>query len=224
MQTALLQKGVVIATHIAAVGGVADRSFGDLSTDIAALKERAFPVLDEKRGEAMQEAIQAVSREGDSVGGILETVILGMPAGVGEPVFDSVESRLSHMLFSVPAVKGVEFGDGFALSGMRGSEANDPMTVKDGKVVTTSNHAGGILGGITNGAPILFRAAIKPTPSIFKEQSTVSLTTGEEATLSLKGRHDPCIVHRAAPVFDAVTALVLADLLAERFGTDFLMP
>jgi chorismate synthase len=224
VQTALSAKGITIATHIAAIGGVSDRPFGDFSSDAALLADRDFPVLDEQRGEKMQRSILAAREDGDSVGGILETVVLGMPAGVGEPFFDSIESRLAHMLFSVPAVKGVEFGDGFALADMRGSDANDPMTVQDGKVITTSNHAGGIYGGITSGAPILFRAAIKPTPSIFKEQCTVSLTTGNSATLALKGRHDPCIVHRAAPVFDAVTALLLADLLAERFGTDYLMP
>ena len=161
---------------------------------------------------------------GDSVGGVIECRVEGIPAGLGEPFWDSVESVVAHALFAVPAVKGVEFGDGFAVAEHRGSEMNDDMLVRDGKVVTETNHAGGIYGGITNGAPILFRLALKPTPSIFKEQSTVSLDRGENARLSLQGRHDPCIVHRAAPVVDAVTALTLADMLATRYGTDYLMP
>ena len=221
---ALSEKGIRIATHIASVGGICDRSFEDAQKDIQELKTRAFPVLDEARGEEMQKEILAAAMDSDSIGGVLETVVLGMPEGVGEPFFDSVESRLSHMLFSVPAVKGVEFGDGFALSRHRGSEVNDAMRMQNGEVITETNHAGGIYGGITNGAPILFRAAIKPTPSIFKEQRTVSLTDKTDATLALHGRHDPCVVHRAAPVVDAVTALTLIDMLSARFGTDYLMP
>ncbi len=221
---ALADKGIRIGTHVRSIGAVSDRPFKDLSEDVALLHARSFPVLDPAQGEAMQKEILAARNDCDSIGGTLETVVLGMPEGVGEPFFDSVESRLSHMLFSVPAVKGVEFGDGFAVATRRGSENNDTMRVKDGKVVTETNHAGGIYGGITNGAPILFRLALKPTPSIFKEQKTVSLTSGENETLALKGRHDPCIVHRAAPVVDAVTALTLIDMLALRFGTDYLMP
>lgn len=221
---ALAQKGIRIGTHIHTLGGVTDRAFSDLSADIALLATREFPALDTASEKAMTEAILAVAKEGDSIGGILETVITGMPAGVGEPFFDSVESQLSHMLFSVPAVKGVEFGDGFAIAHRRGSEVNDAMRMENGSVITETNHAGGVYGGITSGAPILFRTAIKPTPSIFKEQKTVSLSDKENATLSLHGRHDPCIVHRAAPVMDAVAAIVLADMLAVRFGTDYLMP
>ncbi|MBQ9748413.1 MAG: chorismate synthase, partial [Clostridia bacterium] len=144
------------------------------------------------------------------------------PEGVGEPWFDTVESVLSHALFSIPAVKGVEFGDGFALADMRGSEANDPLRIKDGRVVTASNHNGGILGGITSGMPIVFRCAIKPTPSIYKEQQTVDFIKKEDTDLQIHGRHDPAIVHRARVVVDSVTALVLADMLALRFGTDYL--
>ena len=178
--SALRTQGIRVATHIASIADVCDRPFSKreetLEKEVAMLSERDFPVLNRTQGKAMQNAILAAKKEGDSVGGILETVVTGMPAGVGEPFFDSAESLLSHMLFSVPAVKGVEFGDGFALARMRGSEANDSMWHKGGRVIALSNHAGGIHGGITNGAPLLFRTAIKPTPSIYKQQKTISLT------------------------------------------------
>jgi chorismate synthase len=151
----------------------------------------------------------------------LETAVLGVPAGLGEPWFDSVESRLSHILFSIPAVKGVEFGQGFGFADLKGSEANDPFRYEDGTVVTETNRNGGINGGITNGMPLVFRCAVKPTPSIGKEQKTVDLREGKETTLSVGGRHDPCIVHRAASVVNACTALVLLDLLSERYGTNW---
>ena len=141
---------------------------------------------------------------------------------MGEPWFDSLEGVLAHAIFSVPAVKGVEFGGGFSLAHQRGSNANDPFRMQDGKVVTESNHCGGILGGISNGMPIIFRTAIKPTPSIFKTQNTVNFKTETDTELNLQGRHDPAIVHRARVVLDSVTALVLCDQLALRFGTDFL--
>jgi len=152
----------------------------------------------------------------------LETAVCGLPAGVGEPWFDTLESLLAHMLFAVPAVKGVEFGTGFAFANMRGSTANDPYRVENGRYVTETNHTGGINGGISNGMPVVFRCAIKPTPSIFREQDTVDMAKAENTTLALEGRHDPVIVHRAAVVVDSVTALVLCDVLAMRFGTDWL--
>jgi len=152
----------------------------------------------------------------------LETAILGMPKGVGEPWFDSVESLLSHMMFSIPAVKGIEFGVGFKISDMKGSEANDPMRIENGKVVTSTNNNGGINGGITNGMPIIFRTAVKPTPTIFKPQHTVDFKNMTETILEPKGRHDPAIVHRARVVQDAATAIVLCDALSQRFGTDWL--
>ena len=170
----------------------------------------------------MQAAILAAKAEGDSVGGVLETAVIGLPAGVGEPWFDTFESVLSHILFSVPAVKGVEFGDGFALADMRGSQANDPLRYENGKVITETNHGGGIGGGITNGMPVIFRCAVKPTPSIALDQKTVDIKAKENAVLAVKGRHDPAIVHRARIVVDCVTALVLADMLAGRYGTDWL--
>ena len=219
--SALKAKDISIGTHISRCAGIPDRQFGDLQQDINLLSESLFPVLDEAAGARMQEAILAAKAEGDSVGGVLETAVIGLPAGVGEPWFDTVEGQLAHILFSVPAVKGVEFGDGFALAEMRGSEANDPLRYVDGKVRTTSNHGGGIGGGITNGMPVIFRCAIKPTPSIGKAQETVDICSGENATLKIKGRHDPAIVHRARAVIDAVTAIAVYDLLAGRFGTDY---
>ena len=163
----------------------------------------------------MQQAILEARQEGDSVGGIVECAATGLPAGLGEPMFGGVENRLAAALFGIPAVKGVEFGDGFAAARSRGSENNDPFVMEDGRVQTETNHAGGILGGITSGMPIVLRTAMKPTPSIAQPQRTVSLSAGENAELVIHGRHDPCIAHRAVPVVEAVTAAVLLDLLLE---------
>ena len=170
----------------------------------------------------MVKEIEKAASLGDSVGGILETAIIGVPSGVGEPWFDTVESMLSHALFSVPAVKGVEFGLGFAFADVYGSEGNDPFVMDNGEVVTLTNNNGGINGGITNGMPIIFRCAIKPTPSIFKEQMTVSLSENVNKTMKIQGRHDPAIIHRARAVIDAVSAIVVADMLTVRYGTDYL--
>ena len=219
---ALEQKGIYIGTHVKRCAGISDREFIELPADIAALNQRTFAVLDENCGEKMREAILAAAADGDSVGGILETAIIGIPEGIGEPWFDTVESMLSHMMFSIPAVKGIEFGAGFALTDMRGSSANDPIRIENGKAVTVTNNNGGINGGITNGMPIIFRTAIKPTPTIFKPQSTIDFKTMTETVLEPKGRHDPAIVHRARIVQDAASAIVLCDILAMRFGTDFL--
>ncbi len=221
VKDALLEKGIRIGIRVAEIAGIPD---GDASpADITALSHASFPVVDEMQGERMKEAIRAAASEGDSVGGILEGAVTGIPAGVGEPWFDSVESILSHMLFSIPAVKGVEFGAGFALAKMRGSEANDPFRKGEQGTVTATNHNGGINGGITNGMPITFRLAVKPTPSIYKKQETVSLDTGENEEIAIAGRHDPCVVHRAAAVAEACTALAVADLLAARYGTDYFL-
>ncbi len=220
--TALQAKGIKIGTHIARCAGIPDREFADFKADIAALTDKPFPVLDDAAGADMQAAILQAKTEMDSVGGILETAIIGLPAGVGEPWFDTFESMLSHILFSVPAVKGVEFGDGFKLADMRGSVANDPLQFENGKVVTTTNHNGGVGGGITNGMPVIFRCAVKPTPSIAKAQQTVDVAAGENTVLEIKGRHDPAIVHRARVVIDAVTAIAVCDMLAGRYGTDWL--
>jgi chorismate synthase len=169
----------------------------------------------------MTAAIEQAGAEGDSVGGVLETYVYGMPAGVGEPFFDSVESMLSHALFSIPGIKGVEFGLGFGFAERRGSEANDPFYFDGDTVKTRTNNNGGINGGITNGMPIVFRCAVRPTPSIFKEQETVSLSRGDSTVLKIEGRHDPAIIHRARAVVDAVCAITLADLLIARYGTDY---
>ena len=219
--SALKAKGIRIGTHILRCAGIADRDFRELSRDIEALSDTLFPVLDPAAGEAMQQAILAAKAAGDSVGGVLETAVAGLPAGVGEPWFDTFEGQLAHILFSVPAVKGVEFGDGFRLADMKGSEANDALRCENGRVVTETNHGGGIGGGITVGTPVVFRCAIKPTPSIAKEQRTVDILQQENAVLALKGRHDPAIVHRARIVQDAVTAIAVYDMLAGRFGTDY---
>lgn len=221
---ALRQKGILIGTHLAACGGVQDRPFGDLLADLTALNEMPFAVLDSHAAEAMQATIAAARAAGDSVGGILESAVLGLPAGVGEPWFDTVEGLLSHILFSIPAVKGVEFGDGFALAAMRGSQANDAFRMQNGRVVTETNRAGGILGGITSGMPLRIRVAVKPTPSIYLKQQTVDLSTGKNASLSIVGRHDPAILHRARVVVDSAIALALCDMLALRYGTDWLAP
>ena len=219
---ALQKKGIYIGSHIASCGPIKDRSFVDYTEDIAKVNELVFPVLDEQVAEEMQRYIEQIAAEGDSVGGVLETVVTGMPSGVGEPWFDSVESMLAHGLFSIPAVKGVEFGKGFGFAQLKGSEANDAFEMKEGKVVTKTNHNGGINGGITNGMPICVQTVVKPTPSIYKEQETVNLETMENTTLQIEGRHDPAIIHRARVVVDSMTAIVLADLLVTRYGTDWL--
>ena len=220
---ALKAKGILIGTHIARCAGVDDAPFGDdLAADLNRLNSLPFAVLDEARGGQMHEAVENAAARGDSVGGVLETAVTGLPAGIGEPWFDTVEGVLSHALFSVPAVKGVSFGDGFSLADMTGSKANDPLRMKDGRPFALTNRNGGVNGGITNGMPLLFRCAVKPTPSVSVEQQTVNPATGEETLLSVRGRHDPAIVHRARVVVDSVTALALCDLLALRFGTDWL--
>ncbi len=219
---ALEQKGIYIGTHVKKCAGISDRDFGDLLSDIKYLNQKSFAVLAEPRIEEMTNAIMEASSNGDSVGGVLETAICGMPEGVGEPWFDSVESQLSHMMFSIPAVKGIEFGAGFKIADMKGSEANDTMRIENDKIITSTNNNGGINGGITNGMPIIFRTAVKPTPTIFKPQNTVDFKNMTETVLEPKGRHDPAIVHRARVVQDAASAIVICDALSLRYGTDWL--
>lgn len=219
---ALRNRGIRIATHVSRCAGIADAPFTDPEIQMEQLNQKSFAVLDDERGMEMRTAIEAAAEAGDSVGGVLETMVTGMPAGVGEPWFDTLESMLAHALFSVPAVKGVEFGDGFSLAEKKGSEANDAFTLKDGKTTTKTNHNGGVNGGISNGMPIVFRCAVKPTPSIALPQESVNAEGTEEEILILGGRHDPAVVHRARVVVDSVTALVLCDAMAQRFGTDFL--
>ena len=219
-ETVLKNLGIRVYTHIAACAGVEDAPLSSAAG--LALPEPEpghFALLDPGREAPMQEAIRAAGSEGDSVGGILETIVTGLPAGIGEPWFDSVESELAHLMFAVPACKGLEFGAGFRFAGMRGSEANDPFTMRDGQVVTATNRNGGINGGITNGMPLVFRTVLKPTPSIYKQQHTVDYMAREDALLQIKGRHDPCIVPRAAVVQNTLTAFGLLDLLTVRYGT-----
>ena len=222
IRRALLERGIFIGTHIKRLYDLYDRDFGDFSEDIKTLSDTRFPVLDSETAEKMTARIKEIGDEGDSVGGILETAIIGVPPGVGEPWFDTVEGTLSHALFSVPAIKGVEFGEGFGFASLLGSEANDPFCVRDGRVLTKTNRSGGVNGGITNGMPITFRCAVKPTPSIYKEQETVDLNKMQDARLTVVGRHDPAIIHRARAVVDAVAAIAIADMLTVRYGTDYL--
>lgn len=206
----LEDRGVAIAAHLSSVGGVQDSPFDPLApeTDLVGV---VFPVLDPEAGEKMRRAIAEARADGDSLGGVIECAVTGLPAGLGEPMFGGMEGRIAAIVYGIPAVKGVEFGAGFACAGLRGSENNDGFTIKDGCVRTLTNHAGGILGGITNGMPLLFRAAVKPTPSIARPQQSVSLRRMEAQTLEIKGRHDPCIAPRAVPVVEAAAAVAVMD-------------
>ena len=222
LQSALEEKGITVGTHISRLHGISDRAFAEEpSEDIKALKGLDFPVLDLNASEKMIKETEAAKAAGDSVGGTLETAVCGLEAGLGEPWFDSIESLLSHALFSIPSVKGVQFGAGFDMADGRGSSFNDAFRVRDGRIVTETNNNGGINGGITNGMPVVFRCAVKPTASIFRNQKTVDFKACEDTELALTGRHDPAIIHRARVVVDSVTALVLYDILSGRFGTDF---
>ena len=221
----LEKKGIKIGTHIKSLGGIKDRNFEDYQKDIDFLGGTNFPVLDADKSEQMKTLAEKIAAAGDSVGGVLESVILGMPAGVGEPWFGTLESELSYALFSIPAIKGVQFGDGFDMVDSFGSEFNDSLQIIQdngkSKVITKTNHNGGINGGISNGMPILFRCAVKPTPSIYKTQDTIDMSKNENAKLNIQGRHDPAIIHRARIVVDSVASFVIYDALAGRFGTDF---
>lgn len=210
----LSKHNIQIAAHIASVGAVEDVRFDPVAPDLSAVAN-PFPVLSEPIGVQMQNVIRQAREQGDSIGGVIECAVTGIPAGVGQPMFGGVEGRLAHMLYAIPAVKGVEFGSGFWGSTLHGSDNNDPIAVRDGKVVTLTNHAGGILGGITTGMPILFRVAFKPTPSISLPQQSVSLSTMQAKTLEIHGRHDPCIVPRAVPVVEAAAAFTLADMILQ---------
>ena len=223
---ALRRKGIRIGTHILECAGVADTPFNGtdneaLAAQLDSIAALDFPVLGNVR-EAMEARILEAKTDGDSVGGIVQTAVCGLPAGVGEPWFDSLDGTLANALFSIGGIKGVEFGSGFALAGMRGSEANDNFCSCGCEVRTRSNNNGGINGGISNGMPLIFNAVVKPTPSIAKAQETIDLGSGEAATLELKGRHDPAIVRRVCVVVSSLVAVVLCDQLALRYGTDYL--
>lgn len=211
----LARHGIYIGSHILQIGNVKDCSFSPLGEEtmtLQQLKTQNLPVLDTNQAAVMEQEILTAKQQQDSIGGSIECIIQGMPAGIGEPFFDSVESQLSHMMFSIPAVKGIEFGDGFALAAMRASQANDAFYYEQGQVKTKTNHNGGINGGITNGMPILFRLAIKPTPSISQPQETIDTDTQQNCMLEITGRHDPCIVQRAVPVVEAAAAWTILDM------------
>ncbi|MBR2894910.1 MAG: chorismate synthase [Oscillospiraceae bacterium] len=211
-------RGIRIAAHIARIGNILDDSPDFASIDCKTLEhlsQKRFSVFHDRNVLAMQQIIEHARQEGDSIGGIIRCFATGIPAGIGEPMFGGIENRLASALFGIPAVRGVSFGDGFDAAVMRGSTHNDPF-VTDGKHITTrTNHAGGVLGGITTGMPLVVNVAVKPTPSIAQQQETVNLETMQNTTLCIQGRHDPCIVPRAVPVVEAVTALTLLDLLLE---------
>ena len=207
----LAREGITVISRIAAIAGIADE--GALTASTA---EKPFPTVSDTRGEQMREAIAAARAEGDSVGGIIECAVLGLPAGLGDPMFGGMENRIAAAVFGIPAVKGLEFGAGFAAAALRGSENNDAFAVENGKIVTETNRCGGILGGITDGMPLCFRVAVKPTPSISRPQRTVNLDTLESAELAVTGRHDPCIVPRAVPCIEAAAAIAVYDALLAR--------
>ena len=215
---ALTQYGITVGAHILRIHDITEPGFNPLGESEATLKAidaKSFPVINDNIGEQMQNCILTAKCVLNSVGGVIELMAINLPAGLGAPYFDSVESRLSQILFSVPAVKGIEFGEGFGFAQLTGAEANDQMHYEEGKVRCYTNHNGGITGGLTNGMPLVFRVAMKPTPSISREQKTVSLAEQSDTTLTVVGRHDPCIVQRAVPVIEAVTAWTLWDLLIE---------
>lgn len=207
----LRKEGITVISRIAKIGGIADE--GALCTSTA---QKAFPTVSDAAGERMQEKIAAVRAAGDSVGGEIEVAILGLPVGLGEHIFDGMENRIASIVFGIPAVKGIAFGEGFGVADLLGSENNDAFAVEDGKIVTKTNHCGGILGGITNGMPLCFRVAVKPTPSIAKKQESVNMKTMQNTTLTVGGRHDACIVPRAVPCVEAAAAIAVYDALLAR--------
>ena len=204
----LERRDIRVDARIRAIAGITD-----LSSFTESVKDKPFPVSDNEKGRLMQQAIEQAREEGDSVGGIVECRITGVKAGIGSPIFDGLENQIARIVFAVPAVKGIEFGAGFTSAAMRGSENNDAFCLREGKIETETNHAGGILGGISDGMPILFRAAFKPTPSISKAQKSVNLNTMQQEELTVTGRHDPCIVPRAVPVMEAAAAIAIFDMI-----------
>lgn len=214
----LARHGIQIGAHIAAIADVRDTPFDPVNIDkdtLCALQKQHFPLLDPSKEAPMRRAVQEAREAKDSVGGIIECAAVGVPAGIGSPFFRSVESVAAGLLFSIPAIKAVEFGDGMAIAGLRASVANDPMAMRDGHVVTLANHNGGVTGGITNGMPIIARVAVKPTPSIAQEQQTVDVTEGKDTVLAITGRHDPCITPRAAVVTESALAITLVELMMD---------
>lgn len=214
----LEQRGVSVAAHISQIGSIYDTSpdFATVDKDtLSQLEGKSLAVFSDSVGFAMRQTMEEIRMAADSVGGVIRCFAVGLPAGIGEPMFGGVENRLASALFGIPAVRGVSFGDGFAAANMLGSEHNDSFVMKGNAVATPTNHAGGVLGGITSGMPLVVNVAIKPTPSIGRSQDTVDLISKKNTSLTIQGRHDPCIVPRAVPVVEAVTALTLLDMLLE---------
>ena len=208
----LESKGIQIFARILSIGGVMDEPLQmDWVNPDSNLIQKDFPVLNLESGNKMRDTIAKAKADGDSVGGVIECIITGLPAGLGEPMFGGMESKIAQIIYGIPAVKGLDFGSGFDCAVLRGSQNNDPFAITHGKVVTKTNNAGGILGGITNGMPLVFRTAIKPTPSIAADQQSISLQNMVETTLNVAGRHDPCIVPRAVPVVEAAAAIAIFD-------------
>ncbi|HIZ54888.1 MAG TPA: chorismate synthase [Firmicutes bacterium] len=217
----LARRGIVSGAHIAALGEIRDTPYDSVSLDaetLLSVRGKSFPTLDTAAGEAMLQYIDAVRRELDSVGGIIECGIIGFPAGIGSPMFGGIENVIASIVFGIPAVKGIEFGAGFGVNGARGSQNNDPFYMENGMVKTRTNHAGGILGGISSGMPICFRVAVKPTPSIAQEQDTIDYRQRTDAKLTIHGRHDACVLPRAVPVVEAAANIALLGLLIEQNG------
>ncbi len=215
----LEERGIRIGAHIVAIGGEGGTSFDPTAPQLELVRDD-FPVLDPDSGEKMRKKIAEARANGDSVGGIIECAIVGLPAGLGEPMFGGVESRIAQIVYGIPAVKSVSFGVGYSAGYLYGSQCNDPYTLENGRVRTLRNAAGGILGGITNGMPVIFQCAVKPTPSISMPQQSISLSKGEEQELVVKGRHDPCIVPRAVPVVEAAAAIAIFDMILGNTQTE----
>lgn len=215
----LAEMGIRIGAHIEQIAGIRDDCFDPLHPQIDCVSQD-FPVLNPAKGERMREAIAAARSDGDSVGGVISCAVTGLPAGIGEPMFGGVESRIAQIVYGIPAVKALAFGIGSSAAGIRGSESNDDFTVDNGQVKTLTNHCGGILGGITNGMPVLFSVTVKPTPSISRPQQSVSLSRMEPVPLEVTGRHDPCIVPRAVPVIEAAAAIAIYDMILGNTQTD----
>ena len=215
----LERRGIRIQAHMLSVGDVNDEAFDPVSNAPAVFADHVLPVISKEAGDDMVTLMESVSRDGDSVGGCIECKVTGIEAGVGDPIYDSVESVISYGMFGIPAIKGIEFGEGFGVCRDRGSKSNDGFCIRDGKVSCITNNCGGIQGGITNGMPVIFRVAVKPTPSIYKSQRSVDLEKMEECTLQIEGRHDSCIVPRVVPCVEAMTALCLMDLVENNVGS-----
>ena len=214
----LAQKGIYIGAHIASIGEINDAKFDSVNvgkSQLQAVAAKDFPVVDDATGEVMKSVVEGARKDSDSVGGAIECAVVGLPVGVGEPMFDGMENRLSSMIFAIPGIKGIEFGAGFDVAVMCGSENNDEYYYDGDMVKTETNHHGGILGGLTTGMPLIFKVAVKPTSSIAKRQNSVDLVEEEDAVLEVRGRHDPCIVPRTVPCVEAAAAICILDVLLE---------